>query len=150
MAVLLDAYEQLSASLREEFDLVVAGPPGWGDRGALRRLQSGMPGMHYLGYVSEQDLPGLTAGATIFVYPSMYEGFGLPVAQSMAAGVPVVSTTIGAEGLGAKDGHHLLIAERYRDGRVLMARKADIACFPGPPRSHCRSRLACARRRRDQ
>src|SRR6202795_3255438 len=64
VAVLLDAYEQLSASLREEFDLVVAGPPGWGDRGALRRLQSGMAGVHYLGYVSEKDLPGLTAGAT--------------------------------------------------------------------------------------
>ena len=94
VSVLLDAYEQLAASIREEFDLVVAGSPGWGDPATLHRLQSGLPGVHYLGYVSEQDLPGLTAGATVFVYPSLYEGFGLPVAQSMAAGVPVVTSNV--------------------------------------------------------
>jgi glycosyltransferase involved in cell wall biosynthesis len=53
-----------------------------------------LAGVHYLGYVSEQDLPGLTAGATVFVYPSLYEGFGLPVAQSMAAGVPVITSNV--------------------------------------------------------
>src|SRR5262245_50175332 len=91
---LLDAYQQLPASLREEYDLVVAGSPGWGDAGALRRLGSTSPGIRYLGYVPEQDLPGLTAGATAFVYPSLYEGFGLPVAQAMAAGVPVITSNV--------------------------------------------------------
>ena len=94
VAVLLDAYEQLAPSIRGEFDLVVAGPPGWGDPATLHRLQSGSPGVHYLGYVPEQDLPGLTAGATVFVYPSLYEGFGLPVAQSMAAGVPLITSNV--------------------------------------------------------
>jgi len=46
----------------------------------------------YLGYVPEDDLPGLTAGATLFIYPSLYEGFGFPVAQAMAAGAPVVTS----------------------------------------------------------
>ena len=46
----------------------------------------------YLGYVPEADLPGLVAGATVFVYPSLYEGFGFPVVQAMAAGVPVVTS----------------------------------------------------------
>lgn len=94
IAVLLDAYEQLPPSLRSEFDLVIAGPPGWGDPTVLRRLGSGPPGVHYLGYVPEQDLPGLTAGATVFVYPSLYEGFGLPVAQAMAAAVPVITSNV--------------------------------------------------------
>jgi glycosyltransferase involved in cell wall biosynthesis len=94
LGVLLDAYQQLTPSLREEFDLVVAGPAGWGDPATLRRLQSGSAGVHYLGYVPEQDLPGLTAGATVFVYPSLYEGFGLPVAQAMAAGVPVITSNL--------------------------------------------------------
>ena len=94
VAVLLDAYQQLAPSIKEEFDLVVAGSPGWGDPATLHRLQSGPPGVHYLGYVSEQDLPGLTAGATVFIYPSLYEGFGLPVAQSMAAGVPVITSNV--------------------------------------------------------
>ena len=42
----------------------------------------------------EADLPGLTAGAAVFVYPSLYEGFGLPVAQAMAAGVPVITSNL--------------------------------------------------------
>ncbi len=50
--------------------------------------------MRYLGYVPEEDLPGLTAGATIFVYPSLYEGFGLPLGQAMAAGVPLVTSNV--------------------------------------------------------
>jgi alpha-1,3-rhamnosyl/mannosyltransferase len=47
-----------------------------------------------LGYVAEAELPGLFAGATVFVYPSLYEGFGFPVAQAMAAGAPVVTSNI--------------------------------------------------------
>jgi glycosyltransferase involved in cell wall biosynthesis len=92
--VLLDAYGQLPASLRDEFDLVVAGPAGWGDAGTLDRLRSGEAGVHYLGYVLEKDLPGLTAGATVFVYPSLYEGFGLPLAQAMAAAVPAITSNV--------------------------------------------------------
>jgi glycosyltransferase involved in cell wall biosynthesis len=49
-----------------------------------------------LGYVPESQLPGLTAGATALVYPSLYEGFGIPVAQAMAAGVPVITSNISA------------------------------------------------------
>ncbi|MFB3825755.1 MAG: glycosyltransferase family 4 protein [Bryobacteraceae bacterium] len=92
--VLLDAWEDLPRSLRQEFDLVVAGPAGWGDPATLARLQSGIPGVRYLGYVPEAELPGLTAAASVFVYPSLYEGFGLPVAQAMAAGVPVVASHV--------------------------------------------------------
>jgi alpha-1,3-rhamnosyl/mannosyltransferase len=48
--------------------------------------------VRYLGYVPEGDLPGLVSGAVALVYPSFYEGFGLPAAQAMAAGVPVVGS----------------------------------------------------------
>jgi glycosyltransferase involved in cell wall biosynthesis len=53
-------------------------------------------GVDYLGYVPETDLPGLTAGAHGFVYPSLYEGFGFPLAQAMAAGVPSITSNISA------------------------------------------------------
>jgi glycosyltransferase involved in cell wall biosynthesis len=94
VAVLLDAYAGLPQSIRAEFELVIAGPPGWGDPAVLRRLEAGIPGVRYLGYVAEDDLPGLTAGASAFVYPSLYEGFGLPLAQAMAAGVPAVTSAV--------------------------------------------------------
>jgi len=94
LSLLLDAYRQLPPSLREEYDLLVAGPAGWGDTSVIKRLRSGEPGVYYLGYVPEAELPALTAGATVFAYPSLYEGFGLPLAQAMAASVPAVTSNV--------------------------------------------------------
>ena len=89
---LLDAWHLLKPSLREEFDLVVAGATGWRSERTVQRLEAGISGIYFLRYVPERDLPGLTAGATAFVYPSLYEGFGFPVAQAMACGVPVITS----------------------------------------------------------
>ncbi|MBZ5585320.1 MAG: glycosyltransferase family 4 protein [Acidobacteriia bacterium] len=94
--LLLDAWAALPASLRAGFDLVLAGPAGWRQRETLARLADPPAGVRYLGYVPEQDLPGLFAGATVFVYPSLYEGFGFPVAQAMAAGAPVITAGVSA------------------------------------------------------
>ncbi|MEJ7604739.1 MAG: glycosyltransferase family 1 protein [Bryobacteraceae bacterium] len=91
---LLDAYSALPAAMREAHDLVVAGPIGWAAGVTVDRLKQGMPGLRLLGYIPEQDLPALTAAASIFVYPSFYEGFGFPVAQAMAAGVPVITSNL--------------------------------------------------------
>ncbi len=90
---LLDAWVSLKAALREEYDLLLAGPAGWSSEQTMARLREGLPGVRYVGYVAEDELPGLTAGAAAFVYPSLYEGFGFPVAQAMAAGVAVVTST---------------------------------------------------------
>jgi alpha-1,3-rhamnosyl/mannosyltransferase len=87
---LLDAWQGFR--LRAEFDLVIVGSSGWGSEKTMARLASGPQGVRYLGYVPEDELPGLTAGATAFLYPSLYEGFGFPVAQAMAAAVPVITS----------------------------------------------------------
>jgi glycosyltransferase involved in cell wall biosynthesis len=89
LRVLLDSWALLKPSLRADFDLVIAGPRGWSSEETLARIQREAT---YLGYVPERDLPGLFAGATAFVYPSLYEGFGFPVAQAMAAGAPVITS----------------------------------------------------------
>ena len=94
--VLLDAWQELAPDIRDEFELVVAGPWGWGDRRVYERLRSGIPGVRYLGYVPEPDLPALTSAATVFAYVSLYEGFGLPVGQALAAGVPVLTSIVSA------------------------------------------------------
>jgi alpha-1,3-rhamnosyl/mannosyltransferase len=87
---LLDAFAALPASLRGARDLVVAGPIGWAGEKTKARLGE----VRYLGYVPEQDLAPLTAAATVFAYPSLYEGFGFPVAQAMAAGTPVITSNV--------------------------------------------------------
>jgi glycosyltransferase involved in cell wall biosynthesis len=89
LETLLDAWALLNPSLRDEFELLIAGPRGWSSDATLARIEREAT---YLGYVPEADLPGLTAGATAFVYPSLYEGFGFPVAQAMAAGAPVITS----------------------------------------------------------
>lgn len=89
---LVSAFQALAAPLREEFDLVLAGPMGWANAATTQRVRT----VRYLGYVPERDIAPLTAAATVFAYPSLYEGFGFPVAQALAAGVPVITSNVSA------------------------------------------------------
>jgi len=89
---LLDAYEALPASLRQNTPLVVAGYKGWRSEDVHDRLEKAHAAgwAQYLGFVSAEDLRVLFSAAKTFVYPSVYEGFGLPVLEALASGVPVV------------------------------------------------------------
>jgi glycosyltransferase involved in cell wall biosynthesis len=77
---------QAVAGLGDPMPLVGAGAPGWGDGGASE------PGVQFLGFVPDRELAALYACAAVFAYPSLDEGFGLPVAEAMAYGVPVVTS----------------------------------------------------------
>jgi glycosyltransferase involved in cell wall biosynthesis len=58
---------------------------------------AGLPeGVSLLGYVDQAELPRLYAGAAVFLYPGIYEGFGLPIIEAMASGTPVVTSRTGA------------------------------------------------------
>jgi len=92
LGVLLDAYSSLPARLRMRFPLVIAGYRGWGSHDLHLRIEAYQREgwLRYLGFVPQRQLPALMAGARLFVYPSLYEGFGLPVVEAMACGVPVI------------------------------------------------------------
>lgn len=91
---LLDAWCRLPESLRAEYPLVLAGAPGWQNQELGERIKALeiSHGLRQLRFVPANDLPALYAGATLFAYPSLYEGFGLPVLEAMQCGVPVICT----------------------------------------------------------
>jgi len=90
--VLLDAYAMLPKSMRLQWPLVLIGFHGWRSEQLHARIESAVSEgwVRYLGFVNADELPLIYAGARIFVFPSLYEGFGLPILEAMASGIPVV------------------------------------------------------------
>jgi len=89
---LLDAYSRLPLALRRRWPLILTGYHGWRNDHIHARLEAAQREgwARYLGFVPANDLPLLFAGARLFTFPSLYEGFGLPVLEAMSSGVPVV------------------------------------------------------------
>jgi glycosyltransferase involved in cell wall biosynthesis len=90
----LEAYGMLPAAIRASHPLAIVGMLGWHmDEMKSRLAALARAGkVVALGYIPEDDLPDLYAGAAAFIYPSIYEGFGLPVLEALASGVPVVTS----------------------------------------------------------
>jgi glycosyltransferase involved in cell wall biosynthesis len=76
-------------------ELVIAGRPGWAYGDTLQRIKA-EPGVRYLGHVDDATLSALYQSAAVLAFPSLYEGFGLPLLEAMAHGVPAVVGNAGA------------------------------------------------------
>jgi glycosyltransferase involved in cell wall biosynthesis len=141
--VVLDAMELLAKRGRETPPLVVVGRTGWMSDEVVRRAKNA-PRVIHLGEVPEDDLPSLYAGATLFVSPSSYEGFGLAVAEAMAAGVAVIGgagsasdEVVGDAGVLVKprdvetlvDAMAALLADDARRATLAAAGRARVARF---------------------
>jgi len=90
---LIEAYNLLPETIKQEYNLVLAG-------GQSKRLTKGnkqfgpidLQSIIFVGHILDEDLPALYSGAELFVFPSLYEGFGLPPLEAMACGCPAVSS----------------------------------------------------------
>lgn len=89
---LLDAWIALDPVVRGQHALALVGPRGWDDAGIVAKAEQA--GAQLLGRVSDAELRALYAGASAFAYPSLYEGFGLPPLEAMAAGAPVLTSAV--------------------------------------------------------
>jgi glycosyltransferase involved in cell wall biosynthesis len=96
LKALLLAYEKLPEVIRKEYSLLLVGARGWLDDEIfeiIERLRiEGNRIQQPLDYVEDDDRPAIFSGASLFVYPSLYEGFGIPPVEAMACGVPVITS----------------------------------------------------------
>jgi glycosyltransferase involved in cell wall biosynthesis len=94
LRTLVAAFSRLPAAVRMQMPLCVVGAAGWGDLAlpAPTRALEREGSLRFLGYVPDAQLRGLYAGARVMLYPSFYEGFGMPVIEAMACGAPVVAS----------------------------------------------------------
>lgn len=104
---LLDAHQSLGASVPP---LVVAGAAGWGDDDLATRIAT-TPNVVFVGHVADADLPAMYAGASALCYPSLMEGFGLPILEAMSQGTAVV-TSIGTSTQEVAGGAAVLVDPR--------------------------------------
>ncbi|NTV30775.1 glycosyltransferase family 4 protein [candidate division WWE3 bacterium] len=95
IARLINAYAKLLKSgLEKEYELVIAGKKGWmsDDIYETPSVLNIHNQVHFLDYIDDADLPYLYAGAEVFVFPSLYEGFGLPVLEALSSGTKVLTS----------------------------------------------------------
>ncbi len=91
---ILEAYRHFIAAQGRDIQLVMVGKPDWNENAVMAKIAAlGLQGLVVTpGYVCAEDLPALYSGARMFVFPSLWEGFGFPVLEAMACGLPVVTS----------------------------------------------------------
>ena len=95
LSLLVKALGILKCSDRLDCPLLVAGASGWKDSPLFRDIRTaGLTegDIRFIGYIPDEDMPLLYGGAQVFLFPSLYEGFGLPPVEAMACGAPVIAS----------------------------------------------------------
>jgi glycosyltransferase involved in cell wall biosynthesis len=95
LARLISAWQAIDTQQRKDIKLYVVGATGWLVENLLKRPPH-EDNIEFKGFVSDERLSALMQDAMAFVYPSLYEGFGLPVLEAMANGIPVLTSNTGA------------------------------------------------------
>jgi alpha-1,3-rhamnosyl/mannosyltransferase len=93
---ILDAYESLSSDVKQQYPLVLTGSSGWRSEDLFKRIDKLRENdlVRYLGYSTDAELRCLYDSAIALIFPSIYEGFGLPIIEAQAMGLPVITSNL--------------------------------------------------------
>jgi glycosyltransferase involved in cell wall biosynthesis len=93
---MLEAFSKAKEKYQIPHKLVIVGKKGWKYESIFQTIERNKleNDIIFTGYINDEDLPAIYSGASIFLFPSLYEGFGLPVLEAMKCGVPVITTNV--------------------------------------------------------
>lgn len=97
LPTLVHAYQKLPKAIKQEYSLVLAGGQGWKNeksKAAIKQAQEDGDQVIHVGYVDQADASAFYQQASLFVMPSLYEGFGMPILESLSGKTPVVASDI--------------------------------------------------------
>lgn len=97
LSTLLEAYLQLPDAIRQKYSLILAGSKGWKNESlqeSLKKAEESGENVRHIGFIDQADSPALYQNASLFVMPSLYEGFGIPILEAMISSCPVVASDI--------------------------------------------------------
>lgn len=97
LSTLVEAYRLLPQPIKDEYSLVLAGGKGWKSEKSQRSIDDAIAAKEnviHVGYIDQADSPAFFQNASLFVMPSIYEGFGMPILEAMAGNTPVVASDI--------------------------------------------------------
>jgi alpha-1,3-rhamnosyl/mannosyltransferase len=149
---LVSAYESLPAAVRSERQLVLVGKYGWSAQALVARLARHRQDerVMWIDYVTQDELRALYCGAGMFAYPSLAEGFGLPLIEALATGLPVIASDLPVLREIAGQHAHFVSPHRVDDiaGAIERQHMRDDVHAADLRRGHARSFTwqACARR----
>ncbi|MBI5816512.1 MAG: glycosyltransferase family 4 protein [Nitrospinae bacterium] len=128
---LMQAYDKVRETLNGEYQLVICGKKGWLYKDILKTYEQlkGEGNIIITNYVNEADLLTLYQNADMFVFPTLYEGFGLPVLEAMACGAPVITSNVSSLPEIAGDAAELidpLSVEAISGAMLKLAGSADL------------------------
>lgn len=120
---LIKAYSLLPHQIQRQYKLVIAGGGGWNNAEIYNSINNlNLKEKVILpGFINQEDLPYLYNAATVFAYPSLYEGFGLPLLEAFACGVPVLSSKISS--IPEVAGKAAILVDPYKDEEIGLALK---------------------------
>jgi len=97
LPTLIEAYCKLPATIKKEYSLIMAGGNGWKTEKSCESIRIAVEAgenIKHIGYINNDDAAAFYQKASVFVMPSIYEGFGMPILESMACGCPVIASDI--------------------------------------------------------